>query len=96
MLPRATRSDRNALAKRIERCRQRVTSARGIGAELALARVLSAGTRLDLDALERIFESHVLEPDASPRRTRLEAMLCFHPDTGDVIAFSAYPSIKAA
>lgn len=96
MLLGATRSDRIALAKRIERCRQRVTSARGIGAELALARVLSAGTPLDLDALERIFESHLLEPNASPQPTRLEAMLCLHPDAGEVIALSSYSSIKAA
>jgi hypothetical protein len=93
-LARATRSDRVALAKRIERCRQLVTSARGIGAELALVLLVSANTPLDLDALERILASRVPGPDASPQATSLEAMLCFHPETGKLIAFTAIPAMK--
>jgi hypothetical protein len=76
----ATRAERAALVKRIDRCRQLVIAARGIGAELALARLMSNAEPLDLDALARLLTSRTL-PDAVTRgRPFLQALLAYDGD----------------
>ena len=57
----STRSERVALVRRVERCRQLVLSARGIGAELALGRFLKRGTPIDLDRLEELLASRTTQ-----------------------------------
>jgi hypothetical protein len=80
-----------ALAGRVERCRQLVISARGIGAELALARFVSLHKPLDLDALEGILAPRCRGADAAAASTSLEAILYLNPRTDDLTAFTPCP-----
>jgi len=75
----STRLERASLARRIDRCRRLVMSAKGIGAELALARVLDSKASIDLDALEALLESRASRRDTQPGPARLLAMLCVCP-----------------
>ena len=71
----APRAERTALARRVDHCRRLVITARGIGAERALARLFGKAEPLDLDALERLLASRT-PPDAATRgNTILRAIL---------------------
>jgi hypothetical protein len=72
--------ERASLAHRIDRCRRLVISARGIGAELALARIMDSQAPIDLDAVEALLESRASRQDTQPGRYRLVAMLFLHPN----------------
>ena len=75
ILAKATRSDRVLLAQRIDNLRTLVISARGIGAEQALARLLDSRTTLALDELELLLNSRASH-NKPAGQTRLIAMLC--------------------
>ena len=76
----APRAERAALVKRINRCRQLVIAARGIGAELALARLVDNTEALGLDALEQLLTERT-SPDAAARgRPFLQALLAYDGD----------------
>jgi hypothetical protein len=86
------RSERVALVRRVERCRQLVLSARGIGAELALGRFLKRGGPIDLDRLEQLLGSR-MNRVASPEEFRLVSLLslsCGYVRGFLAPAFSAY------
>jgi superfamily II DNA or RNA helicase len=55
ILLRTQRAERSQLSARVERCRALVMSARGIGAEIAMSRLLRDG--FDLDALDSLLTS---------------------------------------
>jgi hypothetical protein len=55
VLLRTQRAERSQLSARVERCRALVMSARGIGAEIAMSRLLRDG--FDLDALDSLLTS---------------------------------------
>jgi hypothetical protein len=76
LLERAGRFERAGLIARIERCRRLVMSARGVGAEHALAALLreSSGT-LDLDRLEELLAGRVRPVVAAVDGARLLALL---------------------
>lgn len=88
ILGNATRVARPALTVRVERCRQLVIAAKGIGAEFALGWMIEPDSGLDLDALEQLLESRVVldaQRDATPT---LSALVCEDPEqTGAVFAF---------
>ncbi len=74
MLARSIRSERVMLSQRIENCRRLVTSARSIGAELALSRLLDSTTAFALDDLELLLQPRT--PHKAPEdQTRLIALL---------------------
>jgi len=93
ILSSTTRSDRSAVSKRIERCRQLVISARGIGAEMALTRLVDSSDPLGLDALESLLQSRASGPDATQSHTRLVAMLAVGTEAGSVQAYVPADSI---
>ncbi len=74
-LTRASRLERVGIVKRVEVCRDLVLSARGIGAELALARFAGQGISLDLDALEKLLAARVQPVASQPRQARLVALV---------------------
>ena len=88
ILANATRATRPALTVRVERCRQLVIAARGIGAEFALARMIEPNSRLDLDALEQLLESRAVLDAKREATPILSALLCEDPEqAGAVSAF---------
>ena len=76
MLTSTIRAERTTIATRINRCRQLVIAARGIGAELALAGLIDSSEPLDLETLEPLLESRRLHDETSPGDARLLALLC--------------------
>jgi hypothetical protein len=70
-----SRLQRLGITKRVEACRNLVLSARGIGAELALAEFARQGVSLDLDALEKLLSTRVEPADSQPRQARLVALM---------------------
>jgi len=54
-------------------------SAKGIGAELALARILDSKSLVDLGALEALLEPRASRCDIQPGPARMLAMLCLRP-----------------
>jgi hypothetical protein len=90
ILARAPRTERTALAARIERCRQLVMSARGIGAEMAMGRI--AGGTLDIQSLERLLASRAGGTSPTFGSARLEAMIFFDPDHDCRVSAMSLPS----
>ena len=86
-LARATRSDRVSLGPRVERCRELVNAAKGIGAELAMQRLLNAGVGADVDALEQLLGSRTPPATAQKGATSLVALLCAGPDRSNVVGY---------
>jgi hypothetical protein len=74
-LSRATRAERVSLTGQVDRCRRLVIAARGIGAELALSRLVATASRPDIDALERLLVSRVSVEETVPRAWHLVALL---------------------
>ena len=84
----ATRADRPALTTRIARCRELVIAARGIGAELALSRLIEPNSPLDLSALEQLLELRVVLAANPNEMPTLSALLCEDPErAGAMFAF---------
>jgi hypothetical protein len=78
------RADRASLGVRIAGLRERVSAARGAGAERAMQALLDRAQSLDLDALELLLARRVSRPSQEITRIRLEAILVL--DTaGDVV-----------
>jgi hypothetical protein len=92
ILARATRTERPVLAARIERCRQLVLGARGIGAEMAMGRV--AGGVLDIQSLERLLASRVKLRRREFRSVRLEALILSDPDHVNRVSAMRLPSFE--
>jgi len=80
-LPLATRTERAPLARRVARCRQLVLAARGIGAEIALARLLDSTASLDLAALEQLLDSRAGQQEGEKPSAHLQALLYVHNGT---------------
>jgi hypothetical protein len=76
----APRAERAALVKRVDGCRQLVIAARGIGAELALARLMGNAEPLGLDALEQLLTERPSPNAATRGRPVLQALLAFDGD----------------
>lgn len=74
----ATRSERSTLVPHIDRCRRLVISARGVGAEWALARLAEGARPLDLDRLEDLISSRRL-PDAGRQSAAVVAVIGLDP-----------------
>jgi hypothetical protein len=70
-----SRLQRLGITKRVEACRNLVLSARGIGAELALAEFARQGVSLDLDALEKLLSTRVEPAGSQPRQAGLVALM---------------------
>jgi len=79
-LTRAPRAERAALMKRVDHCRQLVIDARGIGAELALARLVSGAEPLTLDALEQLLTSRTPPHTTARGTTILRTVVAFDGD----------------
>lgn len=73
LLHRSTRAERVILGPRVERCRQLVLAARGVGAERALSRLSQSG--LDLDLLEQSLQSPARKDPSLRSGPRLVAVL---------------------
>jgi len=71
------RAERAALVKRVDHCRQLVIDARGIGAELAMARLVGGAQPLNLGALEQLLTSRTPPHAAARDTTALRAVLAF-------------------
>jgi hypothetical protein len=78
------RADRASLGVRIAGLRERVSAARGAGAERAMQGLLDRAQSLDLDALELLLARRVSRPSQEITRIRLEAILVLDP-AGDVV-----------
>jgi hypothetical protein len=76
LLERAGRFERAGLVAKIERSRQLVMSARGVGAERALAALLERAGPLDLDRLEEMLAGRVMPAVAAEGGASLVALLC--------------------
>ena len=72
-----TRTERANLTTRIDRNRRRVLAARGAGAEYALQRLMDE--KGDVNNLEALLGSRIVNLDSSPEPAHLVALLCIEP-----------------
>ena len=86
-LSQATRPERAALSLRVARCRQLVMSARGVGAERALARFLAISSPPDLDALEQLLASRAPLLKKSADEWKYVALLIYNAGVGELHGF---------
>jgi hypothetical protein len=84
MIRSAPRAERTRLSERVETCRALVTGARGVGAELALQRLLRHG--LQLDALEELLRSRRTVVSPSEESWRVLAVIESGADQRGIIA----------
>ena len=80
----STRTERALSGPRIEKCRQLVLSARGIGAERAILR--QSQSELDLDALETLLRSRTRADSAVQSATRVVAVLALGSDQSGLVS----------
>jgi hypothetical protein len=64
-----------------------VNAAKGIGAELAMQRLLNAGAGADVDALEQLLGSRTPSTTAPNGEASLVALLCAGPDRSNVVGY---------
>ena len=83
-LQRSTRTERAMLGPRLERCRQLVLAARGIGAERALSQL--SQSELTLDALEQLLRSRTPAVSTPRSAPRLVAILSLGPGQAGLVS----------
>jgi hypothetical protein len=74
----ATRAQRTLVVPQVERCRQLVLAARGIGAERAIARLSQSG--LDLNAIENFLQSRMRADSTLRAAPHIVAVLALRSD----------------
>jgi superfamily II DNA or RNA helicase len=80
----AARTERTVLGPQVERCRQLVLVARGIGAERFISRL--SEPELDLDAIEKLLRSRMPAESTVRSAPQLLAVLALRPDHAGVVS----------